>query len=55
VFLGFPGHSAGKECTWRCGFDPWVGKIPRRRERLPTPVFQPGEFLGGHKKPDTTE
>ena len=20
------------------GFDPWVGKIPWRRERLPTPV-----------------
>ena len=27
-----------------CGFDPWVGKIPWRRERLPTPVFWPGEF-----------
>ena len=24
---------------WRPGFDPWVGKIPWRRERLPTPVF----------------
>ena len=24
-------------------FDPWVGKIPWRRERLPTPVFWPGE------------
>ena len=24
----------------------WVGKIPWRRERLPTPVFQPGEFHG---------
>ena len=23
----------------RPGFDPWVGKIPWRRERLPTPVF----------------
>ena len=22
--------------------DPWVGKIPRRRERLPTPVFLVG-------------
>ena len=29
---------------WRPGFDPQVGKIPRRRERLPTPVFWPGEF-----------
>ena len=27
--------------TW---FDPWVGKIPWRRERVPTPVFWPGEF-----------
>ena len=26
--------------TW---FDPWVGKIPLGRERLPTPVFSPGE------------
>ena len=31
---GFPGGSSGKEptCQWkrrkRCGFDPWVGKIP---------------------------
>ena len=28
------------------GFNPWVGKIPWRRERLPTPVFWPGEFHG---------
>ena len=28
------------------GFDPWVGKIPWRREWLPTPVFVPGEFHG---------
>ena len=28
------------------GFDPCVGKIPWRRERLPTPVFWPGEFHG---------
>ena len=27
-------------------FDSWVGKIPWRRERLPTPVFWPGEFHG---------
>ena len=27
-------------------FNPWVGTIPWRRERLPTPVFWPGEFLG---------
>ena len=50
VFLGFPGGSAGKESWYlqygRPGFDPWVGKIPWRRERLPTPVFWPGEFHG---------
>ena len=28
------------------GFNPWGGKIPWRRERLPTPVFWPGEFHG---------
>ena len=35
-------------------------KIPWRRERLPTPVFWPGELHGlygpwGHKESDTTE
>ena len=38
----------------------WVEKIPRRRERLPTPVFWPGEFHGlyspwGRKESDTAE
>ena len=32
----------------RPGFDPWVGNIPWRRERIPTPVFWPGEFHGVH-------
>ena len=48
----FPGGASGKEpashcrrCK-RCGFDPWVGKIPWRRERQPTPVFLPGESHG---------
>ena len=27
-------------------WETWVGKIPQRRERLPTPVFLPGEFRG---------
>jgi len=27
----------------RSGFYSWVGKIPWRREWLPTPVFWPGE------------
>ena len=29
--------------TW---VNPWLGKIPWRRERLSTPVFWPGEFRG---------
>ena len=41
-------------------FNPWVGKIPWRRERLPTPVFWPGEFhwlysAWGHKESDMIE
>ena len=30
----------------RPGLNPWVGKIPWRRERLHTPVFLPGELHG---------
>ena len=30
----------------RTGFDPWVEKMPWRREWLPTPVFLPVEFHG---------
>ena len=48
------------------GFNPWVEKIPLRREWLPTPVFLPGEFHRhrnlagysspwGHKESDMTE
>ena len=42
------------------GFYIYVGKIPWRRERLPTSVFWPGEFHGlyttwGHKELDMTE
>ena len=43
--LGFPNGSAVKnhlQCS-RCGFDPWVGKVPWRRAWQPTPVFLPGE------------
>ena len=43
----------------RPGFDPWIGKIPWRRERLPIPVFWPRKFHGlypwGCKELDTTE
>ena len=50
--LGFPGGTSGKEPTCqcrrckRCGFDPWVGKIPWRRAQKLTPVFLPGESHG---------
>ena len=53
VFLGFSSDSDGKESTCHVGdlgsipgFSSWVGKIPWRREQLPTPVFLPGEFHG---------
>ena len=35
----------GCKCR-RPGFDPWVGKIPWRRDRLSTPGFWLGEFHG---------
>ena len=47
--VGFPGGSDGKESCLQCrrpGFDPWVGKIPWRREWQPTPVFLPEESHG---------
>ena len=44
----------------RPGFDLWVGKVPWRREWLPTPVFWPGDFHGlyspcSRKESDMTE
>ena len=41
------GYPDGKEpqCR-RLRFDPWVGKIPWRRKRQPTPVFLPGKSHG---------
>ena len=64
-----PGGSDGEESTCNAGeltgFDPWVGKIPWRREWQATPVFLPEEFHGhrnlvgyspwGHKELDMTE
>ena len=66
-----PGWLSGKELTGqcrrcqRCGFDPCVRKIPRRRKWQPTPVFLPGTFHGqrslagyslwGHKELDMAE
>ena len=36
-------NTAAMRETW---VNPWIEKIPWRRERLPTPVFWPGEFPG---------
>ena len=30
----------------RCGFDPWIGKVPWRRKWQPAPVFFPGKSHG---------
>ena len=35
------------------GFDPWVWKIPWRREQLPTPVFWPRDTVHGITKNQT--
>ena len=66
--LGFPGGASGKEPTCqcrRCGFNPWLGKIPWRRAWQITPVFLPGDSHRqrsladyspwGHKESDMTE
>ena len=51
-FTGFPRWRSGKESACqcrtckRCGFDPWVVKIPWRRKLQPPPVFFPGKFHG---------
>ena len=46
---GLPWWLSGKKFTCQCRrlrFDSWVGKIPQRREWLPTPVFSPGRSHG---------
>ena len=49
---GYLGDTSGKESACqrrrhkRHGFNPWVGKIPWRKARQPTPVFLPGECHG---------
>ena len=65
---GFSDDSEGKNICLECrrhGFDPWIRKIPGRREWLPTPVFLPGEYYGyrslvgcspwGHKESNMTK
>ena len=50
--VGLPRWHSGKESACqcrrckRCGFDPWVGKIPWSRKWQPTPVFLPGKLHG---------
>ena len=36
----------------RCGFDPWVGKIPWRRKWQPTPIFLLGKSCGQRSQAD---
>ena len=48
---GLPWLLSGKETSCQCrrqrhGYNPWVRKIPWRREWLPTPVFLPGKSHG---------
>jgi len=51
--MGFLDNTSGKEpaCQCRryrrCGFDPWVRKIPWRKKWQPIPVFMPGESHRG--------
>ena len=65
---GLPRWLSCKESTCQCrrhGFDPWIGKIPWRRDWQPTPIFLPRESHGqrglvgcyqwGCKESDTTE
>ena len=42
----FPWWLSGKEATCQCIFDPWVWKIPWRRQWQPTLVFLSGKSLG---------
>ena len=66
--IGYPLHYSWaslvaqlvKNLPARPGFNPWAGKIPWRKEGLPTPVIWPEEFHAlyrpwGRKKPGTTE
>ena len=39
----------------KLGFDPWVGKIPWRTERVLSPVCWPGEFYELHSPWDCKE
>ena len=48
-WLWLPWWLNSKESTCECrgwGFNPWIGKIPCRREWQPTLVFLPGKYPG---------
>ena len=71
IALDFPRGTSGKESAYqcrrlkRCGFYPWVRKIPWRKTWQSTPVFLTGDTngqrglvgysLGGLKESDMTE
>ena len=71
TLTGLPRQHSGKEPACQCRrrkryrFDPWVGRIPWRREWQSTPVFLPGKCHGwrtlmgyspwGCKESDRTE
>ena len=46
IFGGKIGTVKNSPAMQETEFDPWLGKIPWRRERLPTSVFWRGEFHG---------
>ena len=48
TLLGFSGGSVVKNLPVyrRCGFNPWVRKIPWKRKWKPTPVFLSGKSHG---------
>ena len=49
LVIGIPWWLSGKESAYqyrRCGFNPWVRKIPWRRKGQPTPLFLPGKSHG---------
>ena len=54
-FFGLPRWHSGKESAWQCkrcrrhGSDPWIRKIPGRRNWQPSPLFLPGESHGQTK------
>ena len=49
MVVALPWWLSGKESACqcrRCRFDPWIGRIPWRRKRQPTPGFLPGKSHG---------